>query len=126
MPLLGDCWAPSALVAWPARQPTAASTAPGWAFSPEVFALAGPCTTTSVTTLARKQSLAVTGCPWQSPVGRSTFVKLAPASVDRNRPPPVAAYTRSGCVWSTASLKPSTPSGTPAACVQFAPRSVVR
>src|SRR4051812_35742322 len=61
MPLLGDCGAPSALDFWPARQPTAARTAPGFAFSPVVFAFARPWTTTSVTMFARKQSFAVTG-----------------------------------------------------------------
>src|SRR5882724_3854571 len=75
MPLLGDWGAPSAFAFWPARQPTAARTAPGFAFAPVVFALAGPCTTTSVTALARKQSLVVTGRPAQSPVGRLTFAK---------------------------------------------------
>src|SRR5204863_7550528 len=91
IPLPGDCGAPSALGLVPARQPTAARTAPGLASPPVVSALAGPCTTPAVTTLARKQSLTVTGWPWQSPVGRSTLVKLAPASVERKRPPPVAA-----------------------------------
>ena len=91
MPLFGDCGDPSAFAFWPARQPTAARTAPGLAFAPLVFAFAGPWTTTSVTTFARKQSLALTGLPAQSPVGRLTFAKLAPASVERNRPPPVAA-----------------------------------
>jgi len=91
MPLPGDCSDPSALGLVPARQPTAASTAPGAALAPVVLAFAGPWTTTSVTMFARKQSLSVTGLPAQSPVGRLTLVKLWPASVERNRPAPVAA-----------------------------------
>src|SRR3954452_25186634 len=97
MPLPGDCTAPSALVLVPARQPTAAMTAPGWL--PAVWVLRAPWTTTSVTMLARKQSLAVGALPEQlgvgavatAPVGRLTLSKLAPPSVERYRPPPVAA-----------------------------------
>src|SRR3954451_9179745 len=97
MPLPGDCTAPSALVLVPARQPTAAMTAPGWPLA--VWVLRGPWTTTSVTMLARKQSLTVGALPVQlgvgfvapAPVGRLTFVKLAPPSVERYRPAPVAA-----------------------------------
>src|SRR5690348_8873956 len=98
MPLLGDCGEPSAFCLVPARQPTAAMTAPG--VPPEDWPLAGPCTTTSVTTLARKQSLAVAGLPAHEPVGRLTLVKVAPASVERYSPPPVAAYTREAFVGS--------------------------
>src|SRR5690349_4686497 len=58
MPLPGDCADPSALGLVPARQPTAAITAPGLAEAPDL-PLSGPWTTTSVTMLARKQSLTV-------------------------------------------------------------------
>src|SRR3954453_16712074 len=135
MPLPGDCIAPSSFFFWPARQPTAATTAPGFASSsPAVSALAGPCTTTSVTMLARKQSCTVGDLPVQSgvpsgaslPVGRFTFAKLVPPSVEGNRPPPVAAYTPFGSFGSTTSLKPSTPSGTPSEWVQVAPPSELR
>src|SRR3954464_3839066 len=97
MPLPGDCLPPSAFGFWPARQPTAAITAPGWASG--VAAFFGPCTTTSVTMFARKQSFAVVGLPLQSgvggfapaPVGRFTFWNETPPSVERKRPLPVAA-----------------------------------
>src|SRR3569833_2775439 len=99
MPLPGACCAPSVFALFPARQPTAARTAPGLALAPVVGALAAPWTTTSVTMFARKQSLTGGALPVQSgvpagafaPGGRLTFSKLAPASVERNRPPPVAA-----------------------------------
>src|SRR5690349_19664226 len=99
MPLPGDCCAPSVFCLVPARQPTAARTAPGFASAPVVTLLAAPWTTTSVTMFARKQSLTVGALPVQSgvpagalaPVGRLTFTKLAPASLERNSPPPVAA-----------------------------------
>src|SRR3954471_993960 len=98
-PLPGDCCAPSLFAFVPARQPTEASTAPGFAFVPFVLAFAGPWTTTSVTMLARKQSFTDGALPLQSgvpagaflPVGRFTFVKVAPPSDERKRPPPVAA-----------------------------------
>src|SRR3954469_19265740 len=78
IPLPGDCSEPSALCLVPARQPTAAMTAPGVGAP---LPLAAPWTTTSVTMLARKQSLTVGGLPVQSgvapvapaPVGRSTL-----------------------------------------------------
>src|SRR5438874_6373446 len=97
MPLFGDSSEPSALCLSPARQPTAAMTAPGFAFA--VFGLSGPGTTTSVTMLARKQSLSVFGFPVQSgvgeltpaPVGRLVLTNVAPPSVERNSPSPVAA-----------------------------------
>jgi hypothetical protein len=85
----------------PARQPTTASTEPAWAprEASGVAALSGGATTTSVTMLAEKhpstsgplpvQSGAPAGTP--APVGRFAFVKLAPASVERYRPAPVAA-----------------------------------
>jgi hypothetical protein len=46
-------------------------------------------TATSVTTFAKKQ-FGFDESPAQSPVGRFTFVKLRPASSDRNSPRPVA------------------------------------
>src|SRR3954471_19502973 len=67
-PLPGDCCAPSLFFAVPARQPTAASTAPGFAFAPAVLPFAVPCTTTSVTMFARKQSFTVGALPLQSGV----------------------------------------------------------
>src|SRR4051794_15745115 len=118
MPLLGDCTVPSGFFLGPARYPTAASTRPpGW---PKVSL---PCTTTSVTTLAKKQPFLVSERPAQSPVGSDTCVKLRPASVERNRPRPVAAHTMSELVGSTAALKPSAPSGTPSERVHVLPRS---
>src|SRR3954462_4558907 len=135
MPLPGDCWAPSAFVFVPARQPPAAATAPGFASSPPfVLSFVGPCTTTSVTMFARKQSFTVGALPLQSgvpagwflPVGRVTLSKLAPPSVDRKRPPPVAAYTSFGLFGSTTILKPSRPSGTPLERFHVLPSSVER
>src|SRR3954453_18855222 len=135
MPLPGDCWAPSAFFFVPPRQPTAATTAPGLAFaSPAVCAFAGPCTTTSVTMFARKQSFTVGALPLQSgvpsgwflPVGRFTLSKLAPPSLERKRPAPVAAYTSFALFGSTTILKPSTPSGTPLECFQVLPSEVER
>src|SRR3954451_6149558 len=98
MPLLGDSTFPSGPSLLPARQPTAATTLP-----PVCPKLSGACTTTSVTMLAKKQpatmplpvqsgfSGAPLGSPLVRPVGRDTFSKLPPASVDRYRPAPVAA-----------------------------------
>src|SRR3954453_18369546 len=85
-PLPGDCWAPSLFVFVPARQPTAASTAPGFAFAPFVWSFFGPWTTTSGTMFARKQSFTDGALPLQSgvgacaffPVGSLAFTKLAP------------------------------------------------
>jgi len=59
------------------RQPTAARTAP-----PECPKRSGPCTTTSVTTLARKQP-GLSEFPAQSPVGSATLTYERPASVER-------------------------------------------
>src|SRR3954469_15310324 len=95
-PLFGDWIVPSASVFCPARQPTAASTAPALPVMP---VLGAPCTTTSVTWLARKQPLAMPESPVQfgwppatpSPVGSFTLLQLWPSSVERYRPAPVAA-----------------------------------
>src|SRR5579884_1317538 len=75
----------------PARQPTTAITAPAGP-----LALVAGRTTTSVTTLAKKQSGVVVS-PAQSGeypagvLGRSRSTKLAPPSVERKRPLLVAA-----------------------------------
>src|SRR4051794_40024149 len=87
MPLPGDCGAPAALCLVPARQPTAAITAPGRGDPGPPAA----CTTTSVTMLARKQFLTDGALPAQLPVGSTTLANVAPASVERDSPPPVAA-----------------------------------
>src|SRR3981081_3354114 len=82
MPLYGDCTERSPLFrARPPRQPIAASTACPWLL-----------TTTSVTMLAKKQRRSVV-LPAQSPVGRLTLTKDAPALSERKRPLLVAAYT---------------------------------
>src|SRR6266516_6402132 len=97
MPLFGDWSVPSASAFCPARQPTAAITAPAL---PVIPLFGAPCTTTSVTWLARKQPLAMLESPLQfgwplatpSPAGSFTLVQLEPSSVERNSPAPVAAY----------------------------------
>src|SRR3954452_14707445 len=83
-PLAGACGLPAKFGNWPARQPTAAITAP-----PSCPSLSFGWTATSVTTFAKKQ-FGFEESPAQSPVGRFTFVKLRPASVERNSPLPVA------------------------------------
>src|SRR3954454_1181317 len=99
MPLLGDSTLSSGPTLLPARQPTAAMTAPPGALP----CPPGDWTTTSVTTLARKQpppkvlpvQSGLSGAPERTPpsrpVGRSTLTNVRPASVDRYRPTPVAA-----------------------------------
>src|SRR4051795_1749738 len=112
MPFFGDSTQPPGLVLLPARQPTAAVTAPVDCWI-----------ATSVTMLARKQcGSEMSG---QS-VGRLTFVNEPPSSVERNSPAPVAAYTRLALVGSTATLNAITPAGTPVAFLQVFPRSVLR
>src|SRR5437879_4968392 len=109
MPLAGACGTPLKFLSGPARQPTAAATLP-----PLLPKLSAGWTATLVTTLAKKQ-FGFEESPWQSPVGRLTFSNVRPASSERYRPKPVAAYMRFGLVGSTAALKPSAPSGTPLA-----------
>src|SRR5205823_6257146 len=131
MPLLGDWTVPSSSVFVLARQPTAATTAPGLPVIP-CFGL--PCTTTSVTWLARKQPFAMLESPVQfgwpeatpAPVGRLTLVQLTPSSSVRKRPAPVAAYATLGLLGSTAMRKPLAPSGTPVPFCQVVPPSVER
>src|SRR3954469_8315424 len=101
MPFLGDSGQPPGLVLLPARQPTAAVTAPVDCWI-----------ATSVTMLARKQCGSEMSV---QVVGRSTLVNDPPSSVERNSPAPVAAETRLGLVGSTATLNAITPAGTPVA-----------
>ena len=82
-PFRGDCtaWSPK-FRARPARQPTAART-----LCPVAR------TTTSVTTLAKKQPMSVVLPAHCAEVGRLTLTNDTAASVDRKRPLLVAAYT---------------------------------
>src|SRR5215212_5720058 len=84
----------------------------------------GACTTTSVTTFANTQPDARLPLPAQSPTGSLTSVNVAPASVERYRPAPVAAYTIFGLAWSTATRKPNASAGTPAEWAHVLPPSV--
>src|ERR1700710_2661349 len=112
MPFFSDSGQPPGLVLLPARQPTAAVTAPVDCWI-----------ATSVTMFARKQcGSEMSG---QS-VGRPTLVNDPPVSVERNSPAPVAAYTRLAFVGSTATLNAITPAGTPLAFRHVLPRSVLR
>src|SRR3954470_14310816 len=124
MPFCGDSGLPAMFGRRPARQPTAASTAPGLA--PGVAEFDAPCTTTSVTMLAKKQLWSSNVWPAHEPVGSLTSVQLRPSSTDRYRPALVAAYTRDGLDGSTASWKPSVPDGAPSPCSQVTPSSVER
>ena len=83
-PLAGASGWPAKFGRGPLRQPTAARTAP-----PLWPNLSAGWTTTSVTTLAKKQ-LGRLELPAHRPVGRSTLAKLWPPSVERNSPRPVA------------------------------------
>src|SRR3954451_12563964 len=119
MPLYGASGLPLKSGCWPARQPSAAITVP-----PLWSSLSAGCTATSVTTFAKKQS-GFDESPVHGPVGRLTLSKLRPASVERNRPNPVATYMTLGRVGWTATRKESAPSGTPLDFVQVPPPSVV-
>src|SRR5688572_28288069 len=100
MPLFGDWTEPSGFVAEPPRQPTAAMTLPpGSSDVPP-----GSSTTTSVTMFAKTQRSTRLDLPAHGPVGRFTFAYETPASAERNRPAPVAAYTTLEFVGSTARL----------------------
>src|SRR4051812_39448389 len=114
MPFFGDsAWGvASALGLLPARQPTAAVTAPVDCWI-----------ATSVTMLARKHFGSEVSV---QPVGRLTLVNEPPALVERNSPAPVAAYTRLALVGSTATLNAITPAGTPLAFCHVWPRFVER
>ena len=67
MPFAGACGLPAKFGIWPARQPTAAATAP-----PLLPCLSAAWTWTLVTMFAKKQ-LALSESPAQSPVGSFTF-----------------------------------------------------
>src|SRR4051794_9117983 len=120
MPLPVDWTVPSGFLRVPPREPTAARTRPPGCVASFCW------TTTSVTTLARKQPFLVSDWPLHGPVGRLTWLNEPPPSVERYSPRPVASQTLSLLEGSTAALKPSAPSGTPPTRDQVRPPSVER